>query len=161
MKGILAAVDEPLVSIDYKGDPHSSSVDLPFTMVLGKEKNDFLKVVTWYDNEWGYSVRVADLANFIGQERPLSVARVALVASWLNQYGGAERVMEVLHGMFPDAPVYTSIYAPRRHARRLPVMGHPHQLHAALAPGHAASTNSSCRSIPWPLRACTSTALTW
>src|SRR5512136_2594896 len=63
LKGILAAVDEPLVSIDYKGDPHSSSVDLPFTMVLGgKEKGDFLKVVTWYDNEWGYSVRTADLA---------------------------------------------------------------------------------------------------
>ncbi len=62
MKGILAAVDEPLVSIDYKGDPHSSSVDLPFTMVLGKDKSDFIKVVTWYDNEWGYSVRTADLA---------------------------------------------------------------------------------------------------
>ncbi len=62
MKGILAAVDEPLVSIDYKGDPHSSSIDLPFTMVLGKEKTDFLKVVAWYDNEWGYSVRTADLA---------------------------------------------------------------------------------------------------
>jgi glyceraldehyde 3-phosphate dehydrogenase len=62
LKGILQAVDEPLVSIDYKGDPHSSSVDLPFTMVLGKEKGDFLKVVTWYDNEWGYSVRTADLA---------------------------------------------------------------------------------------------------
>jgi len=65
MKGILAAVDEPLVSIDYKGDSHSSSVDLPFTSVLGKEKNDFIKVVTWYDNEWGYSVRTADLANLM------------------------------------------------------------------------------------------------
>ncbi len=61
-KGILQAVDEPLVSIDYKGDPHSSSVDLPFTMVLGKEKSNFVKVVTWYDNEWGYSCRTADLA---------------------------------------------------------------------------------------------------
>jgi glyceraldehyde 3-phosphate dehydrogenase len=62
MKGILAAVEEPLVSIDFKGDPHSSSVDLQFTMVLGKDKSDFVKVVTWYDNEWGYSVRTADLA---------------------------------------------------------------------------------------------------
>ena len=62
MKGILAAVDEPLVSMDYKGDPHSSSVDLQFTQVLGKEKSNFLKVVTWYDNEWGYSCRTADLA---------------------------------------------------------------------------------------------------
>jgi len=59
---ILQAVDEPLVSIDYKGDEHSSSVDLPFTSVLGKEKNNFVKVVAWYDNEWGYSCRTADLA---------------------------------------------------------------------------------------------------
>lgn len=62
LKGILQAVDEPLVSIDYKGDPHSSSVDLPFTMVLGKETSNFMKIVTWYDNEWGYSCRTADLA---------------------------------------------------------------------------------------------------
>jgi glyceraldehyde 3-phosphate dehydrogenase len=65
MKGILAAIDEPLVSVDFKGDPHSSSVDLPFTQVLGKDKSDFVKVVTWYDNEWGYSVRTADLANLM------------------------------------------------------------------------------------------------
>jgi len=64
LKGILAAVDDPLVSIDYKEDPHSSSVDLPFTSVLGG-KGDFIKVVTWYDNEWGYSVRTADLANLM------------------------------------------------------------------------------------------------
>lgn len=62
LKGILQAVSEPLVSIDFKGDPHSSSVDLPFTMVLGKEKNTLAKIVAWYDNEWGYSVRTADLA---------------------------------------------------------------------------------------------------
>jgi glyceraldehyde 3-phosphate dehydrogenase len=62
LKGILQAVDEPLVSMDFKGDPHSSSVDLPFTLVLGKNESDFIKVVTWYDNEWGYSVRTADLA---------------------------------------------------------------------------------------------------
>ena len=61
-KGILEAVDEPLVSMDFKGSPYSSSVDLPFTSVLGKEKSTFIKVVTWYDNEWGYSVRTADLA---------------------------------------------------------------------------------------------------
>ncbi|OGO29047.1 MAG: type I glyceraldehyde-3-phosphate dehydrogenase [Chloroflexi bacterium RBG_16_54_11] len=67
LKGILQAVDEPLVSIDYKGDPHSSSVDLPFTMVLGKEKNNFSKVVAWYDNEWGYSVRTADLAALLAK----------------------------------------------------------------------------------------------
>jgi len=62
LKGILQVVDEPLVSIDFKGDPHSSSIDLQFTQVLGKEKSNFIKVVSWYDNEWGYSCRTADLA---------------------------------------------------------------------------------------------------
>ena len=62
LKGILAAIDEPLVSVDYKGDPHSSSVDLPFTQALGKGESNLVKVVSWYDNEWGYSVRTADLA---------------------------------------------------------------------------------------------------
>ena len=62
LKGILEAVDEPLVSMDFKGSSYSSSVDLPFTSVLGKEKSTFIKVVTWYDNEWGYSCRTADLA---------------------------------------------------------------------------------------------------
>jgi glyceraldehyde 3-phosphate dehydrogenase len=61
-KGILEAVDEPLVSMDFKGNPYSSSIDLPFTSVLGKEATNFVKVVAWYDNEWGYSVRTADLA---------------------------------------------------------------------------------------------------
>ncbi len=61
-KGILEAVDEPLVSMDFKGSVYSSSVDLPFTSVLGKDKSNFVKVVTWYDNEWGYSCRTADLA---------------------------------------------------------------------------------------------------
>ena len=61
-KGILQAVEEPLVSIDYKGDPHSSSIDLPLTMMLGTEKGTFGKIIAWYDNEWGYSVRTADLA---------------------------------------------------------------------------------------------------
>ncbi|MBN2117472.1 MAG: type I glyceraldehyde-3-phosphate dehydrogenase [Anaerolineales bacterium] len=67
LKGILQAVDEPLVSIDYKGDSHSSSVDLPFTQVLGKEKNNFAKIVAWYDNEWGYSCRTADLAALLAK----------------------------------------------------------------------------------------------
>jgi glyceraldehyde 3-phosphate dehydrogenase len=64
LKGILEAVDEPLVSIDYKGNPHSSSVDLQFTQVLS-DRGKMVKVVTWYDNEWGYSSRTADLANLI------------------------------------------------------------------------------------------------
>ncbi len=62
LEGILQAIDEPLVSIDFKGDSHSSSVDLSFTQALGKEKSNFVKVVAWYDNEWGYACRTADLA---------------------------------------------------------------------------------------------------
>jgi glyceraldehyde 3-phosphate dehydrogenase len=62
LKGILGATDEPLVSMDFKGDERSSIVDLPFTSVLGKEAGTFIKLVTWYDNEWGYSCRTADLA---------------------------------------------------------------------------------------------------
>jgi glyceraldehyde 3-phosphate dehydrogenase len=62
MKGILAVSREPLVSIDYKGNPHSSIIDAEFTNVYG---GDLVKVVTWYDNEWAYSVRCADLASFL------------------------------------------------------------------------------------------------
>lgn len=65
MKGILAYTEEPLVSIDLKGDPHSSIFSAVDTMVLG---GNFVKVVSWYDNEWGYSVRVADLVQFIGKK---------------------------------------------------------------------------------------------
>ena len=67
LKGILAAVDEPLVSIDYKGDSHSSSVDLEFTQVLGGT-GKMVKVVAWYDNEWGYSCRTADLAHLMASK---------------------------------------------------------------------------------------------
>jgi glyceraldehyde 3-phosphate dehydrogenase len=65
MKGILEAVDEPLVSVDFKGSPFSSSVDLQFTQSLG---DDMVKVVTWYDNEWGYSCRTADLAGLMASK---------------------------------------------------------------------------------------------
>ncbi|MDQ3938684.1 MAG: type I glyceraldehyde-3-phosphate dehydrogenase, partial [Chloroflexota bacterium] len=57
MKGILGVSDEPLVSMDYKGDSRSSIVDALSTMVIGEQ---LVKVVAWYDNEWGYSCRVAD-----------------------------------------------------------------------------------------------------
>lgn len=59
MKGILQYVTEPLVSMDFKGSPYSSSVDAGLTAVMD---GTFVKVVTWYDNEWGYSCRTADLA---------------------------------------------------------------------------------------------------
>ncbi|MFQ5923440.1 MAG: type I glyceraldehyde-3-phosphate dehydrogenase, partial [Anaerolineales bacterium] len=59
MEGILGFSEEPLVSSDYKMDPRSSIIDAQFTMVMG---GNLAKVVSWYDNEWGYSVRTADLA---------------------------------------------------------------------------------------------------
>ena len=62
MKGILAVSDEPLVSMDLKGDPHSSTVDAMTTNVVA---GDLAKVASWYDNEWGYSCRTSDLCAFI------------------------------------------------------------------------------------------------
>ena len=65
MKGILGYCEEPLVSMDFKGNPLSSIVDAALTKVVDKKS---VKVVAWYDNEWGYSNRVVDLAVFIGQK---------------------------------------------------------------------------------------------
>ncbi|WAM30563.1 type I glyceraldehyde-3-phosphate dehydrogenase [Caldicellulosiruptor naganoensis] len=62
LRGILGYSEEPLVSVDYKGDPRSSIVDALSTMVI---EGTLVKVVAWYDNEWGYSNRVADLLNYI------------------------------------------------------------------------------------------------
>ena len=67
LKGILGASDEPLVSTDFRGDPRSSIVDLPSNMVLG---GNLIKVIAWYDNEWGYSCRVADLVKFVAGSLP-------------------------------------------------------------------------------------------
>lgn len=64
LKGILDVSDEPLVSVDYKGTHFSSVVDGLSTMVIGK----MVKVIAWYDNEWGYSERVVDLAGKIGDQ---------------------------------------------------------------------------------------------
>ena len=64
LKGILGYTDEPLVSIDFKGDERSSIVDGGLTNVIG---GNLVKVVAWYDNEWGYSCRVVDLCNYLGQ----------------------------------------------------------------------------------------------
>jgi glyceraldehyde 3-phosphate dehydrogenase len=62
MQGLLGVTDEPLVSMDFKGDERSSIVDAASTMVTG---DNLLKVIAWYDNEWGYSCRVADLAKYM------------------------------------------------------------------------------------------------
>lgn len=58
----MTVTDEPLVSVDFTGNPASSIVDLSLTTVIG---GDLVKIVAWYDNEWGYSQRLADLAAYI------------------------------------------------------------------------------------------------
>jgi glyceraldehyde 3-phosphate dehydrogenase len=62
LKGILAFCEEPLVSIDFKRNSNSSIVDAEYTKVIG---GNLLKVLSWYDNEWGYSCRVKDLVKYI------------------------------------------------------------------------------------------------
>jgi glyceraldehyde 3-phosphate dehydrogenase len=62
LKGILKLSTDELVSVDFKGDPHSSIVDAPYTKVMDK---DFVKVLSWYDNEWGYSSRCVDLVRML------------------------------------------------------------------------------------------------
>jgi len=64
LKGILQYSTEELVSIDFKGNPHSSIVDAPYTKVMD---GDFLKVLSWYDNEWGYSNRCVDLVRLLAK----------------------------------------------------------------------------------------------
>ena len=65
MKGILSFCDEPLVSVDFRGNPHSSIVDAENTKVIG---GSTVKILSWYDNEWGYSCRVKDLVKHIAQK---------------------------------------------------------------------------------------------
>jgi len=64
LRGILDATDEELVSVDFNGNPHSSIVDLPSTAIVD---GNMVKVLAWYDNEWGYSSRVRDLIKYIGK----------------------------------------------------------------------------------------------
>jgi glyceraldehyde 3-phosphate dehydrogenase len=70
MRGILGVSDEPLVSVDYTGDSRSSVVDALSTSVIDGR---MVKVLSWYDNEWGYSSRVVDLACYIGERLPSKV----------------------------------------------------------------------------------------
>jgi glyceraldehyde 3-phosphate dehydrogenase len=64
LKGILGVTDEPLVSCDFMGNPHSGIVDLLSTKVMG---GNLVKVIAWYDNEWGYSSRLVDLAKYVAK----------------------------------------------------------------------------------------------
>ena len=65
LKGIMDYTEEELVSMDFKGNPHSSIIDGPSTMVIG---GNMVKVIGWYDNEWGYSCRLGDLAAFVAKK---------------------------------------------------------------------------------------------
>ena len=65
LKGILEYSEAPLVSVDLNGNPHSSIFDAPLTKVIGKR---LVKIFSWYDNEWGYSQRLADVAAFVAQK---------------------------------------------------------------------------------------------
>ncbi len=71
MKGILRYTDEELVSCDFSGDAHSATVDGPFIRTLGE---NMVKVLAWYDNEWGYSNRVLDLTEMVSRQRGEPVA---------------------------------------------------------------------------------------
>jgi glyceraldehyde 3-phosphate dehydrogenase len=63
--GIIEYVTEPLVSIDFRGNPHSAMIDVPYTQVID---GDFVKVIAWYDNEWGYSSRCVDLLRYVASQ---------------------------------------------------------------------------------------------
>ncbi len=65
LKGIMEYCDEELVSMDFKGNPHSSIVDALSTMVID---GNMVKVLAWYDNEWGYSCRLGDLVYFVASK---------------------------------------------------------------------------------------------
>ncbi|HSC27077.1 MAG TPA: type I glyceraldehyde-3-phosphate dehydrogenase [Vicinamibacterales bacterium] len=65
LKNILEYSEAPLVSIDFRGNPHSSILDAPYTSVM---EGDFVKVLSWYDNEWGYSSRCVDLLKYMVQK---------------------------------------------------------------------------------------------
>ncbi len=66
LKGILSCVDEPLVSVDFNGNPNSSIIDCKLTKVLN---NNFVKIASWYDNEWGYSCRMIDVITKVLKKR--------------------------------------------------------------------------------------------
>ena len=77
MDGILGVSDEPLVSSDFRGDSRSAIIDAASTLVIG---GTLVKVIAWYDNEWGYSCRLADLAAYVGDLLPSEALAAAPAA---------------------------------------------------------------------------------
>ncbi|HXU08878.1 MAG TPA: type I glyceraldehyde-3-phosphate dehydrogenase, partial [Blastocatellia bacterium] len=65
LRGILQYSEEPLVSVDFRGNSHSSILDAPYTSVL---EGNMVKLLSWYDNEWGYSCRVVDLVKYLAEQ---------------------------------------------------------------------------------------------
>ena len=65
LNGVLQYCEDPLVSVDFNGNPHSSIFDAPLTKVM---ENNFVKVLSWYDNEWGFSNRMRDVSLFVGRQ---------------------------------------------------------------------------------------------
>ncbi|MBL7155281.1 MAG: type I glyceraldehyde-3-phosphate dehydrogenase, partial [Candidatus Portnoybacteria bacterium] len=65
LKGILGIEEVPLVSVDFQGNPFSAIVDTSLTMV---QQKNLVKVLAWYDNEWGYACRLAEFAEFVGKK---------------------------------------------------------------------------------------------
>jgi glyceraldehyde 3-phosphate dehydrogenase len=78
LKGIMQYTEEPLVSVDIVGNPHSAIIDGLSTKVNG-ERGNLLKILSWYDNEWGYSCRIVDLINYIhvNHSKPISELEIA------------------------------------------------------------------------------------
>jgi glyceraldehyde 3-phosphate dehydrogenase len=78
LKGIMQYSEEPLVSVDIVGNPHSAIIDGLSTRVMG-ESGNFLKILSWYDNEWGYSCRIVDLVNYIhvNNSKPIGELEIA------------------------------------------------------------------------------------
>jgi glyceraldehyde-3-phosphate dehydrogenase type I len=75
LKGILQYTEEPLVSVDIVGNPHSAIIDGLLTKVIG-EKGTLAKIFSWYDNEWGYSCRIVDLLNYMFNEQRVPIETV-------------------------------------------------------------------------------------
>lgn len=102
LRGILDYCDRPLVSMDFKGDPHSAIVDALSTLVVDKR---IVKIVAWYDNEWGYSCRLGDLAAYVARRD----AEVGIVSSSATFARMAPRcdVESVSDGVATSVPVYS------------------------------------------------------
>jgi len=77
LKGIMDYTEEPLVSMDFKGDEHSTIVSAMDTIVLG----NMVKIVSWYDNEWGYACRLADITQFVASKLRAPVSTAAREAT--------------------------------------------------------------------------------